>query len=422
MPTNDQLVAAQQAIKDIESRGGNYGAIGPVTRSGDQAYGAYQMMGANIPSWTQQSLGVSMTPQQFLNDPSAQDKTFNNIYGGYLDKYGMSGASSKWFTGSATGAGTLSDGITSNNEYVNRATTGYNDYLDGGTSKFANADNFNDYQQDVSLGQAGDPSQYGIGVGPTVGPSTGLGIQNESMSDRVSDYFQDQELGQGANPQSYGLPSGMITREFDVNGNTVNPYTGQPIDPGEDGTFHLQGGDSNPGSQPTFTADPNGSPGADGTVGQNASLTPDTSTDMSNTTGDPSLPAQVSGSQSFDQVAQQDTQSAVSAAASGATGIGASAAGAASIPAAIIAAGQMESKAIAAAATTQSKTAAANAAATNATTKAVQASSQSYFANWAVRIFLFIVGAIFLAAGLYMFRSGESLTATLVMAQKRVAA
>jgi hypothetical protein len=50
--------AYQQAIKDIESSGGNYGLTGPVTRSGDRAYGAYQVMGANVPEWTRKHYGT----------------------------------------------------------------------------------------------------------------------------------------------------------------------------------------------------------------------------------------------------------------------------------------------------------------------------------------------------------------------------
>src|SRR5690348_11620676 len=60
------------AISANES-GGNYGALGPVTRTGDRAYGKYQVMGANIPQWTAEVLGHAMTPQQFLASPQAQD-------------------------------------------------------------------------------------------------------------------------------------------------------------------------------------------------------------------------------------------------------------------------------------------------------------------------------------------------------------
>ncbi len=47
VPAVGNLGSYAKAIQAIES-GGNYGALGPITRSGDRAYGAYQMMGNNI--------------------------------------------------------------------------------------------------------------------------------------------------------------------------------------------------------------------------------------------------------------------------------------------------------------------------------------------------------------------------------------
>jgi hypothetical protein len=83
----------RDAIASIESAGsGDYSAMGPQTKSGDRAYGRYQVMGANIPNWTKDALGQSMTPEQFLASPEAQDKVFDHRFGGYADKYGPDGA------------------------------------------------------------------------------------------------------------------------------------------------------------------------------------------------------------------------------------------------------------------------------------------------------------------------------------------
>lgn len=98
------MSAYQAAIAKIES-GGNYGAVGPQTSSGDRAYGKYQIMGSNIPQWTQAALGYSMTPQQFMQSPSAQDAVFNHQFGGYVQKYGPQDAASMWLTGRTLGAG-----------------------------------------------------------------------------------------------------------------------------------------------------------------------------------------------------------------------------------------------------------------------------------------------------------------------------
>ncbi|CZT36357.1 phage tail length tape measure family protein [Rhizobium sp. 9140] len=87
-----------KAIQSIESSG-NYGALGPITRSGDRAYGAYQMMGNNIGPWSEAALGRRLSTSQFLGDKSAQDAIFNHRFGGYVDKYGPSGAAQAWFGG-----------------------------------------------------------------------------------------------------------------------------------------------------------------------------------------------------------------------------------------------------------------------------------------------------------------------------------
>ena len=86
------------AISRIES-GGNYGELGPVTKSGDRAYGKYQIMGANIPEWSRAALGRSITPQEFVANPQLQDTIFKHRFGQYVDKYGPGGAARAWFAG-----------------------------------------------------------------------------------------------------------------------------------------------------------------------------------------------------------------------------------------------------------------------------------------------------------------------------------
>jgi hypothetical protein len=88
------------AIASIESSGGNYGLVGPATKSGDRAYGKYQVMGNNVPSWTQSALGRAMTPQEFLNDQDAQEAVFKHQFGNSVEKYGSpQEAASVWFSG-----------------------------------------------------------------------------------------------------------------------------------------------------------------------------------------------------------------------------------------------------------------------------------------------------------------------------------
>ncbi|WP_457587285.1 phage tail length tape measure family protein [Ensifer canadensis] len=127
----------RQAISNLESRGsGGYSALGPLT-NGDRAYGAYQVMGANIPSWTKGALGKSLTPQQYLADPRAQDSVFDHYFGKSVAKYGNpQDAASVWFTGRplSKGAGATDILGTSGSAYVDKFNTEL-DRLSGSAGK-----------------------------------------------------------------------------------------------------------------------------------------------------------------------------------------------------------------------------------------------------------------------------------------------
>jgi hypothetical protein len=92
------LGGAASAISSIES-GGRYDAVGPATRTGDRAYGKYQVMGANVGPWTQKYLGRAMTPQEFAASPEAQDAVFQGEFGRLAAKHGPEGAARAWFAG-----------------------------------------------------------------------------------------------------------------------------------------------------------------------------------------------------------------------------------------------------------------------------------------------------------------------------------
>lgn len=92
------MTGMNDAISNIES-GGNYGLLGPLTKSGDRAYGKYQVMGNNIGPWTKEVLGVEMSPKDFLGSPQVQDAVFNQKFNQYVQKYGPDGAARAWFAG-----------------------------------------------------------------------------------------------------------------------------------------------------------------------------------------------------------------------------------------------------------------------------------------------------------------------------------
>jgi len=88
-----------------QESGGNYGALGiwlDMPYGKDRAYGRYQVMGANIPSWTAKYYGKRLTPQQYLASKEAQDTVVRGRLGEYVKKYGYRGAASAWYSGDAS--------------------------------------------------------------------------------------------------------------------------------------------------------------------------------------------------------------------------------------------------------------------------------------------------------------------------------
>ena len=125
------LPRLMQNIAGIESGtwSNPYAALGPVTKSGDRAYGKYQVMGTNIPSWTQEVLGQSMTPLQFAANPDAQEKVAQAKLGQYAAQYGPAGAANMWFTGKPNPNPNITDATatsrgTSAGNYAARAIAG----------------------------------------------------------------------------------------------------------------------------------------------------------------------------------------------------------------------------------------------------------------------------------------------------------
>lgn len=195
----DSLAIYRQAISDIESSG-NYGALGPLTRNGDRAYGAYQVMGANVPSWTKATLGYSMSPQQFLGNPQAQDAVFNRYFGSYLSKFGNANdAASTWFTGRplARGAG-LADvtGTTGSvyvdrfNQALDRATNGLQGFASSATTGGNRLGQDGNYPASLSLTSA-QASMMPAGVSPY-----GTGWANQQLNG-LSGVFQQLTNGLG---------------------------------------------------------------------------------------------------------------------------------------------------------------------------------------------------------------------------------
>lgn len=100
------LDRALSVVRQAES-GNQYGITGPKVeyrnKKGevrvDYPYGAYQIMGANIPSWTKEVLGKSMTPEEFVKDRDAQDKVARAKFGQFVKEHGVENAFAIWASG-----------------------------------------------------------------------------------------------------------------------------------------------------------------------------------------------------------------------------------------------------------------------------------------------------------------------------------
>jgi hypothetical protein len=119
-PADDRIDRTLSALERIES-GGRSDIVGPASRKGDRPYGLYQVMGANIPSWTEEALGRRMTPEEFRLDAKAQKDTARHRVGLYMNQYDdPRQAASMWFTGKPIEkAGNVADVLgTTNPKYL----------------------------------------------------------------------------------------------------------------------------------------------------------------------------------------------------------------------------------------------------------------------------------------------------------------
>lgn len=63
------------------------------------AVGKYQVLKSNIPSWSREVLGYSISWQTYRDRPDLQEKIVRGRMGRYYSKYGFRGAASAWYSG-----------------------------------------------------------------------------------------------------------------------------------------------------------------------------------------------------------------------------------------------------------------------------------------------------------------------------------
>lgn len=129
-PPQSAMEAYDRAIASIETPHVRdpYRAKGKVIDNpksmyfGDRAHGIHQVMGKNIPDWTEAAIGRRMTPAEFTapGNEWAQHAVFKDRFGRSLRKYGdPSDAASVWFTGQPVSRGlNADDGNLTGGRYV----------------------------------------------------------------------------------------------------------------------------------------------------------------------------------------------------------------------------------------------------------------------------------------------------------------
>lgn len=79
---------------ELKQESGNYSA-----HNSAGAMGAYQILASNIPSWSKEALGHSISVNTFMNNPRLQDKIAQFKFMQYVRKYGYAGAAASWYAG-----------------------------------------------------------------------------------------------------------------------------------------------------------------------------------------------------------------------------------------------------------------------------------------------------------------------------------
>ena len=235
-PPQGTLSAYAQAVAKVES-GGRYDATGPQTKSGDRAYGKYQVMGNNIPQWTKEVLGQSMTPQQFLANPQAQDAVFNKKFGTYMAQYGNpNDAVSMWFSGKPlAAAGNRSDGYNTVPQYLKKVLSA----LPGGGVQAAQAPQA-PAAAAGGIGGMNPQAMMAMAFDPRVSPQMRQGILAMAQMQAQQGKVNYQTLPDGTilaldpngrrppTPVYQAAQKPMLVGE---NQRLINPTTGQAIGP-----------------------------------------------------------------------------------------------------------------------------------------------------------------------------------------------
>lgn len=88
-PTSSSITNVKKGIASVETPNMKepYAAVGPTVHGNDNALGKYQVMASNLPTWSKEALGYSISKQTFLNRPDLQEKIVNTKLNQLMNQY-----------------------------------------------------------------------------------------------------------------------------------------------------------------------------------------------------------------------------------------------------------------------------------------------------------------------------------------------
>lgn len=232
-----------RGIAHVESEGAKnpYQLIGKDTGKGDHALGKYQVLSSNVPGWTKEALGQSLTPEQFLNSPEAQEKVAEYMVKKHLSQgRSPNDAGSIWFTGKPLNeAGNVRDSYgTTVPDYIRKMNEGM------GQDK-TYAQNTGEYKGSVK--QLEEEGKNRAAARKQIGESQ-LGLSNSgAVLDRMADIvknpvfanmrntipgFQDKQLDYlkvMGTPEQKELIGDFLSTSESFIASTVQGFSGKPL-------------------------------------------------------------------------------------------------------------------------------------------------------------------------------------------------
>jgi hypothetical protein len=217
----------RHAMGMVESSN-NYNAVGPMVKkgmyAGERALGRYQMMPGNLPQWSKQALGRTVTSNEFLRSPEIQDAIFDYKFAQAAQKHGsFEDAASVWHSGrplAVAAAAGATDGYMATRDYVKKAV-GFLGQNPQGGAYVAGV-----YEPGVR------PADSNNVLGTKAGPAWNASL--EHLTQEAAKTFGTVGVGNEVGASGFGDLLGTVKRTLNqtsAGGTQVLQSTAQPVQP-----------------------------------------------------------------------------------------------------------------------------------------------------------------------------------------------